>query len=749
MTFDPSLLAGLDDVAWDSLEHAYGPATDVPEVLRALVSEDDELAEAAMYELYGNIWHQGSVYPATIPAVPFLAAIAVARAAGKQTPEVLRLLGYIAASRDPRGVEDRDAVRSAVAAHVAAISGLLDDADAKTRAAVLFVLVYAGAAGNVRPLIIERWHMDIEALPRAEALNALMRVDPDAAADLADEALSAGVWGDSPDEAVLRVSCALAWISAGRTMNERVRDAALTPISEGSGLWYWNDDGELFDQFINKLAERHGAKDSVELLVEALDRAAEVPSQQVFRYLYAARQLIVAYRSAPALLAVPIAQLLERPELSRDVIGVLELIDPALVAPAARDRLVELAQAVAPPHSDEARLADDALACLARGNDPIVPGLLARALVQRPQTIDIVTKPDAAPPFDAELLDAIRRRLNEICDAAQEPSAESGNPFIDVQNRAEPGQLVKILTPWGDQAAPAVPELVRLLQVRPAVAAPLLAALRFQSLEGMAQLRRIAATAEGGDAVYVRLAAARAIRTLTEDAGPLLAAVEFGLSTESKNPDDRGPAAEAATELPDHADVLVPLLLQALADIPVPTPSLPAHQARIDVGRALWLLTGQPEHTIDVLRSTLALAGEMFTAWKVATAADVAAEIGPEARDLVPSLEAALADPVSCPAAVHALLAVDPDGPWATSRRDELADLLFGVLVAGASSVACGRAIDELATLAALGPLPAASVEKLRAIADGDERFPIRVLDAEHLHGDDVLRARIQALIRG
>lgn len=744
MTFDPSVLAGLDDVAWDALEHAYGPATDVPEVLRALVSGDDELADEAMYELFGNIWHQGSVYPATIPAVPFLVAIAVAGAAGKQTPEVLRLLGYIAASTDPRGIEDRDAVRSAVAEHVDAITGLLDDADARTRAAAMSVLVYAGSAQDARPLIIERWHTDVEALSRAEALNALMRVDPAAAADLADEALSTAAWGDSPEDAVLSVSCALAWIRAGRAMNHRVLAAALTPIPEGSGLWYWNEDGELFGRLINALAERQGAQACVELLVEALARSADVPTAQAARYLYAARKLIVAYRSAPGLLAVPIAKLLHRPELSRDAVAVLSLIDPALVTPVARDRLVELARIDASPQSDEARLADDALACLARGNDPIVPGLLARALGARPQTIDILTKPTAAPPFNADLLAAIRRRLNEICDAAREPSAESGNPFIDLQNRAEPGELVKILKNWGDQAAPALPELIRLLQVRPAAAAPLVAALRPRSLEGMAQLRRIAATAEGGDAIYVRLAAARAIRTVAEDAGPLLAAVVFGLSTESKNPDERGPAAEAAAELPEHTEVLLPLLLQALADIPVPTPSLPAHQARIDMGRALWVLTGQPEHAIDVLRGTLGLAGEMFTAWTVATAADVAAEIGPAARDLVPSLEDALADPVSCPAAAHALLTVDPGGPWATSRRAELADLLFGVLVAGVSSVACSRAVDVLATLA---PLPAASVEKLRAIADRDERLPIRVLDAEHLRGDDVLQKRIKALM--
>src|SRR5581483_6556505 len=98
MTADLSLLAGLDDIAWSSFEHAYGPADDVPELLRALVSGDEEQAEAAVHELYGTIWHQGSVYPATIPAVPFLIEIAVSGAAGGQTPEVLRLLGHIAGS---------------------------------------------------------------------------------------------------------------------------------------------------------------------------------------------------------------------------------------------------------------------------------------------------------------------------------------------------------------------------------------------------------------------------------------------------------------------------------------------------------------------------------------------------------------------------------------------------------------------------------------------------------------------------
>jgi hypothetical protein len=267
----------------------------------------------------------------------------------------------------------------------------------------------------------------------------------------------------------------------------------------------------------------------------------------------------------------------------------------------------------------------------------------------------------APVPFDPDLLIAVRRRLNEICEAAHEPSPAAGNPFAAVRDHSEPGRLAKVLAAWGGRAEPAVPELVRLLAVRPIAAAPALAAIGRPTLECVAALRRVAETAADGEAVHARLAAARAVRSLTGGTGALLAAVRFGLTTPSKDPDDRAAAADAATELPDHADLLAPLLLQALQAIPAPTPSLPAHQARLKLGRALWLFTGRPEHAIDVMRSALDLAGEDFTAWTVATAAelaaDLAADLGPAARALVPGLEAALADPVSAGAAARALRA--------------------------------------------------------------------------------------------
>jgi hypothetical protein len=66
------MLAGLDDIDWHSLRHAYGPADDVSGQLRSLLSSDPEEREKAVCELFSNIWHQGTIYEATIFAVPFL-----------------------------------------------------------------------------------------------------------------------------------------------------------------------------------------------------------------------------------------------------------------------------------------------------------------------------------------------------------------------------------------------------------------------------------------------------------------------------------------------------------------------------------------------------------------------------------------------------------------------------------------------------------------------------------------------------
>ncbi len=65
-------LEGLDSVNWSALDHAYGEASDVPALLRAMFSHDQDERDFAFQLLHETICHQGSVYEASVYAVPFL-----------------------------------------------------------------------------------------------------------------------------------------------------------------------------------------------------------------------------------------------------------------------------------------------------------------------------------------------------------------------------------------------------------------------------------------------------------------------------------------------------------------------------------------------------------------------------------------------------------------------------------------------------------------------------------------------------
>lgn len=101
-------LDGLDAFDWAELQHAYGSAEDVPDLLRALRTDDAAAREQAMHALYGNIFHQGSRYEASAYAVPFLVALAT----DAHTPDraaILALIGSLTVGYDeshlPQGLD--------------------------------------------------------------------------------------------------------------------------------------------------------------------------------------------------------------------------------------------------------------------------------------------------------------------------------------------------------------------------------------------------------------------------------------------------------------------------------------------------------------------------------------------------------------------------------------------------------------------------------------------------------------------
>ncbi len=73
-----TVLDGLSLTDWAAVDHAYGPATDVPQLIRDLVSDDLTTRALALAELSGNIIHQGTRFSAAPKVVPYLIELVAA-----------------------------------------------------------------------------------------------------------------------------------------------------------------------------------------------------------------------------------------------------------------------------------------------------------------------------------------------------------------------------------------------------------------------------------------------------------------------------------------------------------------------------------------------------------------------------------------------------------------------------------------------------------------------------------------------
>ena len=73
-------MLSLDDPEWADLTHAYGSASDIPDLLRLLAAKpgpkSDYRAEP-WFTLWSSLCHQGDVYTASYAAVPHVVQIAI------------------------------------------------------------------------------------------------------------------------------------------------------------------------------------------------------------------------------------------------------------------------------------------------------------------------------------------------------------------------------------------------------------------------------------------------------------------------------------------------------------------------------------------------------------------------------------------------------------------------------------------------------------------------------------------------
>ena len=92
-----SVFTRLAEIEWSSMSHAYGTAEEVPDLLVAMASDDEQVRDKAFSRFYGAVHHQGDVYACTMAAVPFLIELAEAEYSPARAAFV-RLLASISAS---------------------------------------------------------------------------------------------------------------------------------------------------------------------------------------------------------------------------------------------------------------------------------------------------------------------------------------------------------------------------------------------------------------------------------------------------------------------------------------------------------------------------------------------------------------------------------------------------------------------------------------------------------------------------
>lgn len=194
------MLDDLDKVKWDQLSHAYGKATDVPDLLRALASDQKEVWDKAISQLFCNIWHQGTVYEATAYAIPFLIELLEAPTVVCKS-WILYLLRSLATGnsylnahqnldwyRNERKTEEFQSSRrreldDVRAAHDAVVEGtpvylsLLSHPEAAVRSKAFYVLsVCPERAQEIEPVFRERFSADVDPEVKASMLMALAQL---------------------------------------------------------------------------------------------------------------------------------------------------------------------------------------------------------------------------------------------------------------------------------------------------------------------------------------------------------------------------------------------------------------------------------------------------------------------------------------------------------------------------------------------------------------------------------------------
>jgi hypothetical protein len=544
------MLDGLDDVAWGGLTHAYGSAEDTAEMLRQAASEDGEMAAEAVSDLHGSIFHQGTVYPATVAAVPFLALLA--QCAPYRRDDFVWMLGMLADPRHAYG-EAFPRTRAAVAEQGQIFVTLLDDNDARVREAAAYAAVRADTTAEA---LWRQWAVESDPAVQASLTLALGEVDPGAAGAVLADVAAHGC----PE---VRVAAAVALLRAGLPWSDGTIAAVVDAIDEGAKVAYsWARGADWYEE----LLVTPPTSVAVEILRQML--GSRNPKTRKAG-IWAMGERCNAWRSAPAVFVPMVAPAVHDPD--PDVRG--EAIGALRRAGAVAGRYADVLASVAAGFPDVAgergfTVEYQATATLLRLGDPRWIEPVCEAAARGHQVRFLL----GGARFSPTVLAAVRDRL--VADPTR----------ADV--------LAGALGQWGADAATAVPDLLTAMpHAGPQVAAALLE-LGQDVPAALPHLRT--RVAETGD-----LRAGMAVWRMTGDAEPTLGALHAALVR-------GGNAPPTSAFISEMGAILLPLLPAARNHLTgTAARTYPQRETQILAAR-LVAATTEPQAVLPTVRAVLA-----------------------------------------------------------------------------------------------------------------------------------------------
>ena len=414
-------------IDWSALEHAYGPAEDVPQLLAAITAGVEPAAGEAVSELFTLLYHQGGTYSATEAALPALVDLALTGLAYR--PEIIAFLGSLARE---------DHTHPLIGAHQDRLIDLLDDPDAEVREPAAWLLADYGGKTLIRRLT-ERYQTEPDPTVRASLLRAVGEADEERGSELATDALEA------PDPAPhLRIAAALVLAQANGELPENATEAVASAYTDGDpleGVWSW--EGDSVGQLLQSL-------DEPEALFAGLARSRSADIR-----------MSVAYALSDALGNDPdtderlvrlLGPLLTDSDRSVRLAAVHAARRAGRAASAVVDGLAAAAEPIAhgdAPELDEAR---NALEVLIRTGDPRWRPLLIAAWEHGSThdcTADVVGEASACG--DTALVAAARARIAMI-------DAGRADGRVRFHRAASPSTerraIERLLTSWGESLDP-------------------------------------------------------------------------------------------------------------------------------------------------------------------------------------------------------------------------------------------------------------------------------------------------------